>query len=150
LICPVNRTLEVCREEQKYETEQKQARKEVRYMAQNNEVKLVGNVGNEPEQRATKTGKMVTTFRIAVDTFKGDEERTKDAPMWVTIVTWEALAETVAKTIKKGNFVKIVGRLRIRKYTDKNQIEREAVEVVAQTVTPIKKKEEMGKETITA
>jgi len=116
-------------------------------MAQNNEVKLVGNVGSDPEQRATKTGKMVTEFQIAVDTFKGyDEMRTKDAPMWVTIVTWEKLAETVAKTIKKGTYVSIVGRLRIRKYTDKNQVEREAVEVVAQTVTPNKKKEQTGEE----
>ena len=104
-------------------------------MAHNNEIMLVGNVGSDPEQRATKSGKMVTDFRIAVDTFKGTEEsRTKDAPMWVTIVTWEQLAETVAKTIKKGNFVKVIGRLRIRKYTDKNQIEREAVEVVAESV----------------
>ncbi len=119
-------------------------------MAQNNEVKLVGNVGNDPEQRTTKTGKMVTAFRIAVDRFKGDEERTKDAPMWVTIVTWEKLAETVAKKIKKGNFVKVVGRLNIRTYTDKNKIERETWEVVAQTVTPIKKKAQPDKDAAAA
>jgi single-strand DNA-binding protein len=70
--------------------------------------------------------------------------------MWVTIVVWEKVAETVAKTIKKGNFVKVLGRLRIRKYTDKNQVEREAVEVIADSVTHIKKKEQPQEEATAA
>lgn len=108
-------------------------------MALNNEVKLEGNLVADPEQRATKTGKPVTSFRIAVDTYKGKDDSGKalEEPMFVDIVTWSELAETTAKTIKKGNLVQVHGRLNIRKYTDKNGIKREAVEIVAQGVTKI-------------
>src|SRR5947199_411619 len=108
-------------------------------MALNNEIKLEGNIGNEPEARATKAGTPVTHFRLAVDNYAGKDEtgKVKEETMWVDVVTWSNLAETVAKTLKKGDLVKVVGRLNIRKYTDKNNTNREAVEVIAQHVTKI-------------
>ncbi len=92
-----------------------------------------GNVGRDPEKRMTKKETPVANFPLAVDTYAGKDEA-KEEPMWVTIVAWGKLAETVGKLVKKGSSVLVSGELQIRKYTDKNDTERRSVEVRADRV----------------
>ena len=97
-----------------------------------NQITLVGNVGSDPETRATKDGTPVTNFPLAVNTYAGKDKN--EAPMWVTVVAWKNLASQAEKLIAKGRLVLVSGRLSLRKYKDKNEVERTAVEVIANTI----------------
>ncbi len=101
-----------------------------------NLIVLVGNAGRDPESRATKDGTPVTSFPLAVDTYAGKDEsgKAKDEPMWVRVNAWGKLADTLSKLVKKGRPVLVSGELQIRKYTDKNNIERTSVEVRADKI----------------
>lgn len=93
---------------------------------------LIGNAGKDPEITVVKGDKKVTKFSIAVNEYGGKDEsgaRVTTA-MWVNIVAWEKNAENLAKYLKKGNKVAIIGRLSIREYTDKDGNKRYATEVI--------------------
>ncbi len=111
-----------------------------------NQVVLVGNVGRDPEQRATPEGTPVTSFPLAVDSYAGKDEsgKTKESVMWVNIVAWRTLAESVAKIVKKGRLVLVSGKLSVRKYTGKNNAEKTAVEVIASAVQLLDTKAKQG------
>lgn len=95
-----------------------------------NHVVFLGNVGAEPEAKKTANGTSVVSFTLAVSTFaKG-----KDQPMWLSVQCWRELAEQMQKIVRKGSLVLVSGRLDVHKYTDKNNVVRTAVEVIAHTV----------------
>ncbi|HJT57415.1 MAG TPA: single-stranded DNA-binding protein, partial [Ktedonobacteraceae bacterium] len=56
---------------------------------------------------------------------------TKDETEWFNIVAWDKLAETCERYLHKGSKVYIEGRLQTRKYTDRNGVERTAIDVIA-------------------
>ena len=97
-----------------------------------NKIMLIGNLGRDPEMNYTPEGTAVAKFAIAVNRFSKSStgERQQDTD-WFNIVAWRQLAETCSTYLKKGHKVFIEGRLSIRKYTDKNGIERTAIEVIA-------------------
>jgi len=98
-----------------------------------NKIILIGNLGRDPEMNYTPDGTAVAKFSIAVRRVGGKSatgERQDEAD-WFNIVAWRQLAETCSNYLKKGHKVFIEGRLSIRKYTDKNGIERTAIEVIA-------------------
>jgi single-strand DNA-binding protein len=95
-----------------------------------NKVMLIGNLGKDPEMSYTPGGKAVTKFSLAVN------RRTKDAQgqpatetQWFNVVAWERLAETCNSYLHKGSKVYVEGRIASRKYTDKENVQREAWEV---------------------
>jgi single-strand DNA-binding protein len=97
-----------------------------------NKIMLIGNLGRDPEMNYTPEGTAVAKFTIAVNRFSKSStgERQQDTD-WFNIVAWRDLAERSSTYLKKGQKVFIEGRLSIRKYTDKNGIERTAIEVIA-------------------
>ena len=97
-------------------------------MAAFNLCTFIGRVGIEPEQHTSQEGTAVTRFRLAVDSGKDKET------MWLTIVSFKKLAETVATYVKKGALVLVSGRLALRSYTDKQNLEKTAVEILANDV----------------
>ncbi|MBM3263222.1 MAG: single-stranded DNA-binding protein [candidate division Zixibacteria bacterium] len=101
-------------------------------MASVNKVILIGNLGADPEVRYTPAGRAVTTFRIATSrqwTSK-DGERHEETE-WHRIVTWDKLAETCGKFLKKGMPVYIDGRLQTRSWEDQSGVKRYATEIIA-------------------
>lgn len=97
-----------------------------------NKIMLIGNLGRDPEMNYTPEGTAVAKFAIAVNRFSKSStgERQQDTD-WFNIVAWRDLAERSSTYLKKGQKVFIEGRLSIRKYTDKNGVERTAIEVIA-------------------
>lgn len=93
-----------------------------------NKIMLIGNLGRDPEGKYTPNGTPVTKFSLAV-TRKGKEE--KEETEWFSIVAWNRLAEICNQYLTKGKKVYIEGRLTQRKYTDREGIQRVAVEVIA-------------------
>ncbi len=113
-------------------------------MASFNQCVFIGRVGTDPEQHQSQEGTKVSRFRLAVDA--GKEKET----MWLTIVSFKKLAEQVSSYVKKGALVLVNGKLTLRTYTDKQNLERTAVEILANDViflTPKAKEEKASVET---
>ncbi len=97
-----------------------------------NKIMLIGNLGRDPEMNYTPDGTAVAKFSIAVSrTTKSATGERRDETEWFNIVAWRQLAEICSTYLKKGHKVFIEGRLTTRKYTDKNGIERTAIDVIA-------------------
>src|SRR6266849_7903236 len=97
-----------------------------------NKIMLIGNLGRDPEMNYTPDGTAVAKFSIAVSrTTKSATGERRDETGWFNIVAWRQLAEICSTYLKKGHKVFIEGRLTTRKYTDKNGIERTAIDVIA-------------------
>src|SRR5919108_1606598 len=98
-----------------------------------NKVILVGNLGADPDTRYMPSGKAVTNIRIATseswkDKQTGDQqERTE----WHSIVMYDRLGEIAAEYLRKGSQVYIEGKLRTRKWQDKEGKDRYTTEIVA-------------------
>src|SRR5947209_11512965 len=98
-------------------------------MASYNLCTFIGRVGTEPEQHESTEGMQVSKFRLAIDA----PSKEKDT-IWLTIVSFKKLAELVSSYVKKGALVLVNGRLAIRSYTDKQNLEKTAVEILANDV----------------
>lgn len=102
-------------------------------MASVNKVILVGNLGADPETRFMQNGDAVTNIRIAC-TESWKEKSTgekKESTEWVRVVFYRKLAEIVGQYLKKGSSVYVEGRIRTRKWTDKEGQERYTTEIEA-------------------
>ena len=97
-----------------------------------NKIMLIGNLGKDPEMNYTPSGIAVTKFSLAVNRVTksptGEKERETD---WFNIVAWRQLAEICNTYLHKGDKVFIEGRLTQRKYTDREGIQRTAIDVIA-------------------
>jgi len=105
-------------------------------MASINKVILVGNLGRDPETRFMPSGEQVTNIAVATTDKLKDKNsgEQKEATEWHRISFFGKLAEIAGQYLKKGSQVYIEGRLRTRKYTDKDGVERYATEVIADTM----------------
>jgi single-strand DNA-binding protein len=98
-----------------------------------NKVILVGNLGADPDTRYMPSGKAVTNIRVATseswkDKQTGDmQERTE----WHSIVMYDKLGEIAAEYLRKGSQVFIEGKLRTRKWQDKEGKDRYTTEIIA-------------------
>ena len=110
-----------------------------------NKIMLIGNLGKDPDFNVTPDGTPVAKFSLAVsrNTKNRNGERVKETD-WFNIVAWRQLAEICEKYLHKGSKVYIEGRLSQRKYTDKEGIQRTAIEVVANDMQMLDSKESSG------
>jgi len=97
-----------------------------------NKVILVGYLGKDPEVRHLQSGAAVANFSLATTENYRDKtsgER-KTITEWHNIVLWRGLAEIAEKHLNKGNQVYIEGKIRTRKWEDKDGNTRYTTEVV--------------------
>jgi single-strand DNA-binding protein len=101
-------------------------------MASVNKVILVGNLGADPEGRFLPSGEAVTNMRIATtDTWKDKSGEKQERTEWHNVALFGRLAEIASEYLKKGRSVYIEGRLRTRKWQDKEGNDRYTTEIVA-------------------
>jgi len=81
-----------------------------------NKIILIGNLTRDPELTETAQGKKLCKFTIAVDR-AFDKEKTD----FFSCSAWEQKAEVIAKYVRKGNKLCIVGRLEINE-TEKDGV----------------------------
>jgi len=93
-----------------------------------NKIMLIGNLGRDPELNVTAEGTPVTKFSLAVSRKTSSGEKETE---WFNIVAWRQLAEICERYLHKGSKVYIEGRLTQRKYTDREGVQRTAVDVIA-------------------
>ena len=72
---------------------------------------------------------MVTSFTLAVDRFAASKEAD-----FISVVTWEKLAENCGNSLTKGQRALVEGRLQIRSYDGKDGQKRWVTEIIAQSV----------------
>lgn len=115
-------------------------------MASVNKVILVGNLGRDPETRYSPDGAAITNVTLATsDRWKDKASgEMKEATEWHRVVFFGRLAEIAGEYLKKGRSVYVEGRLRTRKWTDKDGHERYTTEIVADNMQMLGSREGMG------
>ena len=109
-------------------------------MATLNQLLVIGRLGKDPDElKGTSEGKAYVQFSLAVDQGKSDT-------MWLNVTAWDKTAEVVEKYARKGTLVFVQGKLQLKKYKDKQQVERLSVEISASNVQILEKKPKEGEE----
>jgi single-strand DNA-binding protein len=109
-----------------------------------NKVILVGNVGADPEIRTLETGTKVARVRLATTEriFNRQSQETKEHTEWHTVVLWRGLADVTDKYVRKGSQIYVEGPLRSNEWTDKDGVKRYGVEIVANDLKLLGRRQE--------
>jgi single-strand DNA-binding protein len=110
-----------------------------------NKVILVGNLGKDPDLRATPNGTSVCTFSLATsERFKDRQGVQQDKTEWHNVVAWSGLAEICGKYLTKGKQVYIEGKIQTRSYDDRDGNKRYITEIVASEMLMLGKAGDTG------
>ena len=98
-----------------------------------NKVIIVGNLGQDPETRYMPSGAAVTNFTVATNESWKDKQtgEQKERTEWHKVAMFNRLAEIAAEYLRKGSQVYIEGKLRTRKWQDRDGNDRWTTEVIA-------------------
>lgn len=100
-----------------------------------NRVDIIGNVTRDPEMRTTTSGQQVLTLGVATNEKWRDKttNEEKERVEFHNVVIWGALAEEVARVVRKGNRVFASGRVQTRSWETKEGSKRYTTEVIAES-----------------
>lgn len=101
-----------------------------------NKVQLIGRLGQNPEVKVVKQDVIVANFSLATTKSYKQNDEWKEVTQWHNIVAWKS---KVCNKLKKGNLVYIEGEIETRNYDDKDGNKRYITEVVARTIKPLEK-----------
>jgi single-strand DNA-binding protein len=115
-------------------------------MASVNKVIIVGNLGRDPEVRYTPNGSAVCNVSVATTrSWKSKESGDKsEETEWHRVVFYDKLAEIAGEYLKKGRSVYVEGRLKTRKWQDKDGAEKYTTEIIATDMQMLGSREGMG------
>ena len=88
-----------------------------------NSVVVVGRAGQDPEMKYFESGKVKTTFSVAVG--RWDAKTKSEVTDWFNIELWDKLAEVAGEYVKKGRLVAVDGRLASSKWSDASGSQKE-------------------------
>lgn len=96
-----------------------------------NRAEIIGNLGQNPEVKATQKGGRVVTFNVATnESWKNGAGEKQERTDWHRVVIFsEKLGELAEKYLKKGSKVFVNGALRSRKWQDKEGADHYGVEI---------------------
>jgi len=98
-----------------------------------NKVILVGNLGANPEMRATQGGQKVANLRLATTERWTDKNGQKqEQTEWHRVVAFGKLAEICGQYLVKGRQIYVEGRIQTRQWQDQQGQKRYSTEIVAQ------------------
>lgn len=96
-----------------------------------NHTDIMGRLTKDPEVKTTPSGASVCNFTIACDRDFVDKATNNRECDFIDVVAWNGLADFISKWWSRGKMIVLSGRIRTRKYTDKNGNNRVAVELKA-------------------
>jgi len=102
-----------------------------------NNVVLVGRLGQDPEVSALQNGDTVCNFSMAMTEYykKDDQKDFSEETTWISVTAWKKLGERAARFAQKGTEVMVQGKLREKKWEDKETgAKRSRVYVLAQRI----------------
>lgn len=115
-------------------------------MASVNKAIIVGHLGQDPELRYTSGGDAAANISVATseqwkDKHSGEQ---KEQTEWHRVSFFGKPAEIVCQYLRKGSQIYVEGKIRSKKYTDKQGIERTAFEIIAESFKMLGSKSESG------
>ena len=106
-------------------------------------VKLLGNLGKDPESREMSDGTKMAKFPIATtETYKNRQGEKVSNTEWHNIVLWRGLAEVAINWLKKGDSVYIEGKLKTRSWEDESGVKKYATDIQADNLSMLGSKRE--------
>jgi single-strand DNA-binding protein len=115
-------------------------------MASVNKVIIIGNLGRDPEVRSFPDGGTICNVTLATtrqwkDKTSGERQEETE---WHRVVFRDRLAEIAGEYLRKGRQIYVEGRLKTRKWTDKDGVEKFTTEIVAEEMKMLGNREGMG------
>lgn len=106
-------------------------------MASVNKVIIIGNLGKDPEVRYLPNGDAVANFTVATsrqwkDKTSGEKQEETE---WHRLVAYGRTGEIIGEYLKKGSSAYFEGRLKTRKWTDKEGIDKYTTEIIVEQMT---------------
>lgn len=116
-------------------------------MSSVNKVMVLGRLGRDPEVKYTQSGAAICNITLATSRSWKDKQSGEkvEETEWHRVVLFERLAEVAGEYLAKGLRAHIEGRLRTRKWTDKDGIERYTTEIYADSLQLLDSKPEGGR-----
>jgi len=117
-------------------------------MAYINKVIILGNVGRAPETRTLTNGEAVANITVATTDKWKDKNSGKamEVTEWHRVTFFGRLAEIAGKYLHKGSSVYIEGKIKTRKYTDKEGVDKYSTEIHAYEMKMLDGKPEQGQQ----
>lgn len=116
-------------------------------MASLNQCQFIGNVGRQPEARYSPSGDCICSFSVAVNETWKDKStgERKESTEWVRVVAYRKLGEICAEYLKSGTPVWVQGKLKTRKWQDKETgQDRYATEIVGEQLQMLGGRDDSG------
>lgn len=111
-----------------------------------NEVRLIGNLGNDPEVKYTQGGMAVCSMSVATTSSrKKDGERIEET-QWHRVKAFGKLAEICGEYLRKGSKVYIAGSIRYSKHTGSDGVEKYFTDIIADEMRMLDGKRDGGNE----
>jgi len=96
-----------------------------------NKIIIIGHLGKDPETRFTASGQKVTTFSVATNKRKGDQDETT----WFRVTVWGDRFDKMMQYFKKGSVIFVSGELALNKWTDASGQEKTSLEITADSLS---------------
>ncbi len=111
-----------------------------------NKVILIGRVGRDPEIRHIPgKNQNVANFSIATsEGYMDNSNQWQESTEWHNIVAWGYTAQKVERSVGKGTLVMVEGKIKTRKWQDKNGQDRYTTEILADSIIPLERKDAQG------
>lgn len=106
-----------------------------------NRVILVGRVGQDPEiTHIPSIGRDVAKFSLATnDGYMDKNNQWKENTEWHNIVAWGPITQKIERTVSKGSMLLIEGKMKTRKWKDKNDQSRSKTEIEVTNLVVLEK-----------
>lgn len=101
------------------------------------QITIIGHVGREPKRNTTQAGTPVATFPVAENHWRWDglaRQWIRTGTSWFHVTCRWGLSEHVAESVKTGDPVVVVGRLKIAEWADGNGVQQVTADVDATSV----------------
>lgn len=97
-----------------------------------NSVTIAGNTAADPQFSVLNDGVHVATVTVGTnESYKDNNGNVHESVEWHRVVFWNKIADIVNQYVKKGSPILVNGKLKTRKYTDQNGIEKYVTEIIA-------------------
>jgi single-strand DNA-binding protein len=106
-------------------------------------IQIIGNLGRDPELRYTPNGRPVASFTVAVNQSQKNQQSGEwiESTDWFRVSVWGDRGERVAENLRKGARVFVDGRFRAREYEANDGQKRMSLDITADTVLGLDKRE---------
>ncbi|PKY11745.1 hypothetical protein B1757_02845 [Acidithiobacillus marinus] len=105
-----------------------------------NRAEIIGRLGQDVETRYTQDGKCIVNLSVATsESYKDKDGNKKEITEWHRIAAFGKLAEIISEYCKKGQLIYVAGKIRTRKWTDKEGQDRYTTEIVANEMKMLSK-----------